>query len=899
MFKFVATFFLVTSLVHSVPVLSSDLNVRLLSTKRKEITSGTTSNVLVTFTNTSENSREFDVRLKMPDQSWRQFMDYSSVTIDGNTTMNKIISIHVPEYIRSGEYSIVLEAIDKSDNQIFGSIPIPVFVKPRYGITIEKLKTKKYLFSGDTLSVKFLIRNLSNLDVNVKTGISNGYDNVSGTVKIPKDSAVAVGTLVTTVKNMNYFTQQNVNVSAVVEDRPETNTFSSYLLDIFPTDNVKFDGFNRYPVAISTILAYSNRWQNQNYAFMYDIKGSGLINHELKNKLEFRFRGPDHRGNPILGLSDEYYMNYKSTHIELQVGDNNYRLSELTESSRYGRGAKIQYNLKDFTIAAFYHFPRFYPEIKKSYAVYTGFKFNDHFRILSGYLAKIDLMNNRADLFTLSGNFRPFSFMNSSFEVSMGRKNDFMTKAYKGNLTLSSSKINAHFNYIYADKLFPGFISNALVISSGFTANVSKRLSFSANYDRNGSKMALDTLYANAPFSENLNLTTNIKLKRNNSLGLSAHSVGLEDQSPIPLFHYKKYFGRLYLYNKLGNFSSNFQGEIGKINNFLVVESGNLTDFYNGMLSLKQEITDKFTLSAFLNYQGGKQYMITGFSRYYYGGSIMFNSRKNTFLSIDYQSDYELKEYYRDRSLFSVQFHQELFDNHSLELSANYNMMKNSLDKKELSVQLRYTYTLNAPVSRKKDVGSLAGKVINKGVESVEGIILNLNGNITVTDKNGNFKFPAIKVGEYVLMMDESSFAINTITGQPGPFHVKIEPGRELAFNIELTKATGVEGKLIVIEDKNVDKNKYFPLKVDIDRLVVEASNEKEIFRIYTSRDGTFNFNDLRPGTWNIKLYKNNLPGGYVMEKDQFTLTLESGKIEKLDVKVLKKNREIKLQKKF
>ncbi|HEY5511191.1 MAG TPA: hypothetical protein VIK10_09190, partial [Prolixibacteraceae bacterium] len=249
--------------------------------------------------------------------------------------------------------------------------------------------------------------------------------------------------------------------------------------------------------------------------------------------------------------------------------------------------------------------------------------------------------------------------------------------------------------------------------------------------------------------------------------------------------------------------------------------------------------------------------------------------------------------------LLSFQVHHRFNTNHEFELSTNYNLAKNSLDKKELSVQLRYTYTINVPLSKKKDIGRLKGKVLNMGIGLVEGIIFNLNGNIAITDKNGNFEFPMVKIGTYIMAMDESSVGLNSIAGVPGPYRVTIEPGKETKFEIFLTMAARIRGHLIIQEDEKSGNKGYYPVKEEIDKLIIEASNGTEIFRILTERDGTFSFNDLRPGNWHVKVYSNGIPQGYQLDINQFDFNLTSGKEEKLDVIIRKKSREIKLQKKF
>jgi len=388
-------------------------------------------------------------------------------------------------------------------------------------------------------------------------------------------------------------------------------------------------------------------------------------------------------------------------------------------------------------------------------------------------------------------------------------------------------------------------------------------------------------------------------MSQNNSISCGVYITGLEDQAAEPLFNYTKYTARVAIQTKLSRFNFKIQGEMGKIENFLVVRDGELTDFYNGYFSLKYALNETLSVNGFVNYQGGKQYLITGFHRLYYGGSLQANVKKKTYVSFDYQNNYELKEYFRDRSLLSFQIHQQLNPNHEFDMSTNYNLVKNSLNKKELSINFRYTYTINIPISKKNNVGSLIGKVINMGVEHVEGIMLNLNGNIALTDKKGNFEFPMIKSGTYNLAMNESSAGLNAIAGIPGPYLITIVPGKVTRYEISLTRSACIQGNLVIREDERNGQKGFYPIKEEIENLIIEASNGTEIFRILTARDGTFSFDDLRPGDWHIKVYPNGIPQGYQLDIDQYNFSLTPGKEVKLDVIIHKKSREIKIQKTF
>lgn len=875
-----------------------NLELKLLNDKKRIVEAGLNMNVLIMVSNRSNTDKEFQIRINAMGNNWKLIADYSSVSVEKNASINKIVGVQIPGNLNAGDYSVELEALDNAGHQSFGKVVIPITVNPRYNLQVEKLKTTPYLFAGDTLSARFLIRNLSNMDISVLVTAINGQESKISQLHIAKDSSLLANVPISIPKDITSYTQQSVILSAAIVDRPETEKSIYYSYDVFPSEKVKFDGFNRYPIKVSSIIASSNRWGKNEYSTMYDIHGAGYVNEIKRQRLDIHLRGPNRSGNPLFGLNDEYYLKFRSPKTEFLLGDDNYSLSELTESSRSGRGMRLQYNLKKLSLGSYYVSPRYYPSTKQIYSIFSTYRINQKNSISAGFLTKIDTAKNAVQLLTLNGLSSPFSWMGTDWELALGKKQNMQSIAYRASIHLRYSLLSSHLSFTHADPDFPGFVSNTKRLSTGITANF-RKMNLYLNYDINETNMALDTLFSNAPFSKSLSFSAGYKLNANSSVTLGAYSSSLKDRAPKPLFDYEKYNGRVALQDKFGPMTLNLQGELGNIKNFLGKQDGDLTNFYNGTFNIHYLFNKTISSSCFVNYQGGKQYKITGYDRFYYGGSLMTNLKEKLSVSLQYNSNYQLKDYSMDRSLLSLQMQSQFSTRHEISFGVNYNLARNTLNTKEFSLQMRYAYLINVPISKKKDIGSLTGKIINHGVENVGGLRLNLNGIITITDKNGSFKFPMVKVGTYILTTDESSFGINTITEVQGPYWVTIEPGKNTNFDLAMTKAARIEGRLVIQEDERAGVKGFYPIKEDIDKLIIEASNGKETFRILTENDGSFHFEDLRPGDWQIKAYPNGLPEGYRLASGQFKLSLDPGKVGKVEVIIQKVVRQIKIQNKF
>lgn len=879
----------------SVFTTAGNIEIKFPNISKKDLDPGSTVNIMVKITNPGETKKSVRIQINNKDGNFKLISDCDSMQIEKKSSINKILGVQVSNTTNAGDFSILLEALENPDSVSIGKVEIPINVKPKYEININKLKAPASLFSGDTASIYYLIQNLSNTEVTVKTTVIYGLQNKVSNLIVPKDSSVISKYLVNVPKDIIAYSQQTALVLASIADKPETEKTETYMFDVFPIKNIKFDRFNRIPVKVGVLAISSNKLGKMMYSSMFDIQGSGTIGSKNENTLDFHLRGPNRSGNPLFGLNDEYSFKYTTPKMEVALGDHSFGLSTLTETSRSGRGVILKYNLKKFSFGSFYNNPRYYPLINHAYATYANYTFNPGNELSAGFMSKRDTFGINTNLFTLSSKNTFFTSLKTDIEIAAGKNLNKLKKAYRAALFYNRAILSSSFNYLFAEPNFPGYMTNSFRLNSGVSLKLNK-FTVSLNYDLNKTNMALDTLYSNMPFGKNLNISTSYRITQKNTISLSGYISSMKDQSPKSLFDYERTSGRMTLNNRMGNVNLTFQGDIGKMTNFLIDSSGEESLMYNGSLFANYTSKKDLSASAFITYQGGQQ-KISGSELFYYGCSFSTKIFKSVSVSLQYNSNFEWIYYTCDRSLLSLDIHGQINNKNEIRLGTSYNLIKNTLNNKEYNIQLGYVHTFNVPVSKKKNIGSVTGKLINQGQGKISGVRVNLNGIISVTDKDGYFRFPSIPVGSYNLGIDASSLGINVVTVLPGPFIVNVEPAKVTNYDFSMTKSANITGQLIVKEDERVNEKGFIPVKDQLEKLIIEVSNETELFRIFTNSDGSFRFEDLRPGNWKVKVYPNGLPTGYQLVTSQFSIALDSGESEKVEVIIQKKARQIQFQK--
>ena len=874
---------------------NGNLEIQLANKDTIKVMPGSTSNIVVKLINNTSTHKDFLLKVNSP-QGWKCLTNFGTVPVEKESNRIKILSIYVPEFTKAGDYEISVDAYDEFDKHKIGTINIKVYVQAKYEILVTAYQAPAYVVSGDTLSVKFMLQNLSNVETTINTTIKNYKESDRQIFTLAPDSFITVRRTFVTEKNVLQYKKQNISFNASISEYPEINSSKYHFYDVVPSNKNKFDPYNRFPVMVTPLFITGNRSGKREYAFMLDVFGVGMLNNKKGNILEFHFRGPNRRGESLLGIYDEYYVRYMTPKSKIIVGDNNYSLSYLTEFSRYGRGVGYEHTFKKISVGSFINYPRFYPQVKRVASVYANYLSEKKYELNAGYLNKQFVTDTSAHLFTISGVASPYKWVDLELEYATGLSGGKFTRAYKTAIKSRYSFFSVFFNYTFADKDFPGYFSSSKYLGTGASARITKRINVNFGYSFNHNNIALDTLFNNAPYSENFNFSVNYSIAANTSMSVTLSQRERDDRMNPKKFHYNEKTIRVSISQKVNRIKINLRGEMGDVTNYLTMKEGQKTGMYKANLTLGYKINNHISFKGFVNYNSQKLYSVDDNLNWYYGCSVDASLGKKLLVNLNYRNNYEIEEYYRDRSIFNLNANYEINNNHKISTSVRYNLARNTLDQREFEVMLKYAYTINVPVSKKDDLGTLTGKVINNGVDNIEGIVFTLGGNIAVTDENGLFNFPIVQKGLHYLIMDYSNAGIFAIAETPGPYKLDILPGIDNYFEIALVKSAIIRGSLIIEDDENKGKRDFVEVKVKLNKLIIEAKKDAEVYRVLTDDNGDFSFEGLRPGIWKMRVYKNGIPKEYELLTEFLSVSLKSGQDETIEVKLRKKQRRIKFQ---
>jgi hypothetical protein len=269
---------------------------------------------------------------------------------------------------------------------------------------------------------------------------------------------------------------------------------------------------------------------------------------------------------------------------------------------------------------------------------------------------------------------------------------------------------------------------------------------------------------------------------------------------------------------------------------------------------------------------------------------------------------------------------------HELSVRGRYALYGNSHREDETCVIVQYGVPFGLPVSRKTRTGVLEGRIYdseNPG-RILRRVMVRLNELTTATDERGNFTFGSLKPGKYYLSVDKAGIGMDRVTVGKSPIEVIVTGGKKNRIEVAVVRGAGVKGRVAVCRVLN--KASEQPLEESGDwggwyfswtenapgqaangsgsnesgvgelvdsyglaNVLIELANSSETVRRFTDRKGRFFFEDVRPGTWTLKVAGGELPEHHYLEKDSLVLDLKAGDRQEIVVRILPQNRPIQI----
>ena len=846
--------------------------------------------------NNSSEQLELEASIVGP-ASWRQIVVKKPIILAANQSELRLISFVVPANTYSGNYDFEykVKAINPTQPIEEEKLALKINVPSFYGLSLEALSTPDFVLSGEKFEASFLVRNLSNRAQYVSfesykcklVGERRIYIKANGTKEIKVQSTA----------NVNAFQvgRQSFRLEAWLSNNAQISKQAYQSVKIIPVAQSMED--DRFKIPAHIRLKYITRKNAKaeiNSGFQGEFFSRGFLDEKKEKEVALKLRGPNQYELSILGLYDEYYAYYKTPKTSFFVGDKGYQLTPLTEASRYGRGIEADVSLKEFQLGAFYLKPRFFGDIKEEYASYIKYRSANNNQISFNLLRKTPTKESTVDYFVSAlAKILPFKDTEVNFEYSKDLGAAKASSAlFMGLYTQPLKFVRINANILQAGKNYNGYYTNTINYSGSLNLRVAKKvnLTFYARQDQRNA--AIDTLYGLAPLAKRLRAGVVYYPTKKTTLKAFVNQHNIADQSPSQKFNYKISFFRFFVSQKIRRWKFTLSTDVGQTENYLLPPNDNLSYTLRGYFDADYKLSQKLQIKSYLNYLDQNKLTEAQIGEWIYGVNINSYLSANTHLQLRYQNNYSILEYYRDRSLFELDLNHKIGYHHELSLQGRYALLRGYLDRADYTFALEYKYRFGIATRKDKVTGSVKGQInVPKGSRH-KGIILMLNGKTTTTDEFGNFEFKHVNPGTYFLLLDKSTLDLHQVPSLPTPIEVKVNSQQVTDISFSLLNAAKVFGAIHLQQKKNVqtllgkEREKFEPV-------LISLTGEGESYKRMTNQNGEFEFNNLKPGKWKVKLISTNRNKNIIFEKEEFQFNLKESQQKKLTFIAKQKEKKI------
>lgn len=905
------------------------VEVRSTSSQLLEIEPGkiVTGSFLVS--NRTEREEEFFEKLTLP-AGWQEIVSEEfPLMLKPEERQLRVVAFLVPVTSPVGRHQISYSVQSQRDLSIADSDTIAVVVLPVIKSEILVEEKPEMVIAGEVYEVRLRLVNKGNSETDVRVKIKSTPD-YPVSMK-PSEIALKAGRSqilrveVRTDEKLNKRLKNILEIEAEIEESGNgvVSVKQTVLVEIIPKVTGELNRYHRLPIQVALIGA----GQDGKGGLQAEFSGRGSLDEDRIRRVDFLFRAPDIQDRSRRGERDELRLSYHYEDLELHFGDRSFSLSPLTERLSYGRGAEANIRDGEFRLRAFYLRNRWGKPKIREVGTYLAYQFNDKLGLKGNFLSK----NKKPTLSFKGYDVKIYSIqaeINLSEKIDLGLECGVSHDEREGKLSDLALRIDLDgriFNQIrysfektHAGPKYFGYYSDADYTSGTITFPIYRKLRGNFCYRTYKNNLDIDSTKGTANREKYYQSTISYSFPFGTYISLDYKDLIREDYVLPANYNYEEKALKLGLAQTFGKFSLRTHIERGKFKDRLLGTKNDNLERYSLYASFRPSCRQTYSLYTRI---GHSSFIGSPKRTKRVGISAISHIKDNISFSLNYRRDKSGSEGSQNRSNIFSTLNYTLPNNHALVLRSQWSKYEQK-KKEEFSFFVMYTIPLRIPVSKKKSIGVLKGRAYDEEKperSAIPRVILTADGATAITDQNGEFVFPSLKPGTYYLRVDKRSIGLNRITTEKLPIMIEVRGGETAEIEIGVATSCRISGRVAVFalesdkkfgDQDSTSSDSLFVVgsgeeedikEGDVERgsalgnILVEITDGKEVLRQLTDQKGRFYFEEIRPGTWTLKVYDYDLPAHHYLEKEEFHFELKPGEEKEVTVRVLPRLRPIQI----
>ncbi len=809
-----------------------------------------------------------------------------------------------------GEYHITYTAHKENEPTPTYQQVLTVEVKPIISVELSVVEAPLFVEAGTPYRVTFSIEHKGNenaiVDLVVKSsaGFEVGLD--TSKIELAPQQTRLLSAEVLSPKNLTRPVKDRLFIRATAgHDTLVSGTQTYSVVNIVPASARTEAKYRQLPSRFTTRYVGGDGKDG----VQFELAGAGPLD-DHDHHIEYRFRGPERFENNAFGLRDEVYLKLRAKDGSISAGDQNFAVSNLLERGRLGRGVELDVDKGNVEVRALSFQSRAQIPDYEGIGGYVGYKIDRRFSIRGNILSK---KTERVDeeLFGISTTFEPVRKWKVNLETARSLESyvNETPWAFWSRIDGREGTTQISLQKHYAAPQFHGQIQDldqnlvdlftSLPYGFGW---VNAYRDFAENLYNN---LSIPTAPREQHFRTGFNY-------RNSSIANA--SVDFET-------HIRRdNLSDSEVDNRVSFVTARLQKPFRKIGFSSTITRGVRKDYLSG----QESDLESYRLSVDARPVRGQKcegWWQTGHSGYSIDAkrsSILgFNAEYNTLNLWKLSASIQIVDRDNNKDFESLQYDIGVLYEPRKDHFVTLKLRKRDFDElqfdHETAYLISYQLPVGIPIGRKRDQGSLQGRIYdidNPATGGIPGALLRVGDRTTLSDKNGKFVFHSLPRGMHYLQIENAAFGLDRVPMQRMPVEISVAGARTESVELKISKSCTISGNVsvyghrdentergVLIEGTTTDSLARQPRELQPLRGLADCnlalSNGEETIMVTTASDGSFAVRKLRPGVWTVAVQTTNFPEYHRLEQESYTVTLNPGESENLNLQVVPRARRL------
>jgi len=841
--------------------------------------------------NPGPSRRTLAERIVYP-RSWKILASDSMFTLQPAGSEVRLVTFHVPATAPAGVETIIYVLHDSASGEQASVTSLPIGVQTRRHLQVTPVESPRIAASGRPYAATFSLWMEGNSGgrVSLSAKSSGNYQVAldSSQFHLPPGESRLVNLSVKTPSGIPMQRRDLLTLSATIEGDSVPAATSTVAVDILPVDGETADFQHRVP----SYVALRSAGEDGSAGVQGEVGISGPLLPDREGLIYALVRTPDLQHQSLLGPLDEYRIRYEDRNIDLVLGDHTYALSPLTELGRYAFGAGASVSLSEFTLGGFYNRTRLASRPQEEAALFAATDLTQAARLSFQAMGKED--PQRSGILSFRLLVRPMT--NSIIDAEFGRS--FGESSQDDALSLRWSERSAlvyyDIRFMRSGAEYTGYFRDLDLKSANVVLYPWSLLRIELLLREEERNLGRDTLLVGAP----RHLLYEAGAGFGNYVFARVRRRKLQDVMPDPLFGRDELTYLIRGGYASGGGSALAEAEFGTHREHVFAKDGPYS-----RIALFLNIFPAWfhSYGATLEYAHEPNlYNGEGVARWAGSITAKYILTPKTHLYVALQSNRVHSTPRQVYTAVEAWLDHEFNFGHVARIRARHSTFNLSPNGSDFSWMAEYSVPFGLPLGRISTVGGVSGRVVDAetGVGIPE-VILSIAKRSVLTDRNGSFAFQGLEPGMHRLQVDVTTLGRHRVLehglndpipvhgGEDTPVELRVVRGGEIAGSVTLNT-------FVVTESGDTLANQFAEV-AGIPSALIEASRGDDLVRQLTDSRGGFQFKDLRPGTWSIRVRTFSAPENHFLETEAVTVDVTGGEKTELTFRVLPRRRIIRI----